>query len=85
LASQLRTKEQLGYIVSSAVWSVNGMAGFRVMVQSEKTGEYLEERIESLWSGFGEYLEAMSVENFGKQRESLVSKKLEKAKNLGQE
>ncbi|KAL8277256.1 hypothetical protein RQP46_010325 [Phenoliferia psychrophenolica] len=83
--STLRTKEQLGYIVSSGMWSFNGMSGFRVQVQSEWTAEYLDERIESLWAGFGSYLEEMTTEDFEKQRESLVNSKLEKPKNLGQE
>lgn len=83
--STLRTKEQLGYIVSSGVWSSNGMAGFRVVVQSEKTGEFLEDRVEALWGAFGTYLEEMEAEDFEKQRKSLVSKLLEKPKSLGQE
>lgn len=84
--STLRTKEQLGYIVGSSVWSLNSYHGFRVVVQSERTGEYLEERIEAMWrDSFNHYLEEMSEEDFASQRQSLVSKKLEKAKNLSQE
>lgn len=83
--STLRTIEQLGYIVSSGGWSANGMAGFRVMVQSEKVAGYLEERVEALWSGFGKHLEDLGEVEFGKQKESLVAKKRERVKNLGQE
>ncbi|ORY54263.1 Metalloenzyme, LuxS/M16 peptidase-like protein [Leucosporidium creatinivorum] len=84
--STLRTKEALGYIVSSAVWSVNQRQGFRVMVQSERTAEYLEDRIEAFWTEtFEQYLEEMGEEEFEKQKESLVLSKREKAKNLGQE
>lgn len=82
---QLRTKEQLGYIVSSGVMTHNAVAGFRVVVQSEKSPEYLDERIEALWSGFGQYLADLSEESFGKEKESLVNLKLEQPKNLAQE
>lgn len=61
------------------------MAGFRVMVQSEKVAGYLEERVEALWGGFGKHLESLGEVEFGKQRESLVAKKRETIKNLGQE
>lgn len=83
--STLRTKEQLGYIVSSGIWSFSGLSGFRVQVQSERTAEYLEERIEALWERFTVYLEDMTSEDFEKQKGSLVNTKLEQPKNLGQE
>ena len=83
--STLRTKEQLGYIVSSGTWAFNGMSGFRVQVQSERTAEYLEERIEALWDGFGAHLNEMTPEDFEKQKVSLVNTKLERVKNLAQE
>ncbi|GAA6026785.1 hypothetical protein JCM8097_005860 [Rhodosporidiobolus ruineniae] len=82
----LRTQEQLGYIVSSSSWVINAYAGFRVILQSERPAEYLDERVEALWADkFKEHLSAMSEEDFAKERESLVAKKLEKPKNLGQE
>ncbi|GAA5999333.1 uncharacterized protein JCM10292_001210 [Rhodotorula paludigena] len=83
--STLRTKEQLGYIVSSAPWVINAYAGFRVIVQSERTAEYLDERIEALWAGFGDHLAQLSEDEFAKERESVALKKLEKPKSLGQE
>jgi insulysin len=77
---------QLGYIVSSASWVSNARAGFRVVVQSEKTAEFLDERIEALWeTTFREHLEKMSEEDFEKEKEAVAAKKLEKAKSLGQE
>lgn len=86
LFSTLRTKEQLGYIVGSSLWSYNSLSGFRVQVQSERTAEYLEGRVEGFWTeAFGEYLEGMGEEKFALQRKSLVNAKLEKVKNLGQE
>ncbi|GAA6001195.1 hypothetical protein JCM10207_007455 [Rhodosporidiobolus poonsookiae] len=83
--STLRTKEQLGYIVASGAWTLNAWCGFRVVVQSERHAEYLDERVEALWSGFGEHLEKMDEGEFAKERESLAAKKLEKVKSLGQE
>lgn len=84
-APQLRTKEQLGYIVSSGVMTHDAVTGFRVVVQSEKSPEYLDERIESLWTGFGQYLADLSDEAFDKEKASLVNLKLEQPKNLAQE
>ena len=45
---QLRTKEQLGYVVSCYVrrfWSGQGLA---ITVQSEKSPDHLDRRVESL-------------------------------------
>jgi len=46
--NQLRTKEQLGYIVFTQFFSVNKVLGGLIIVQSSKYGaSYLEERINS--------------------------------------
>ncbi|KAI9687438.1 MAG: Insulinase (Peptidase M16) [Bogoriella megaspora] len=81
----LRTKEQLGYIVfSSAI--VQGMtAGWKILVQSEKPPEHLEGRIEAFLTTFEKTLEDMKDDVFDGYKVSLVNKKLEKLKNLGQE
>lgn len=55
------------------------------MVQSERDANYIDERIESWFVTFKEYLEKMSEEEFAKQRQSLVNRKLEDTKNMGQE
>ena len=39
--SVLRTREQLGYIVSSGVRRSNSVQGLRIVVQSEKSRQYL--------------------------------------------
>jgi insulysin len=44
---QLRTKEQLGYLVFSGVRKQPGMMGFRIIIQSERDPIYLENRIEA--------------------------------------
>jgi len=79
---QLRTKEQLGYIVQSSIWSPNALSGFRVILQSERTAEYLEDRIEALWESFSSTLAEMNEEDFEKEKESLASKLEEKPKSL---
>lgn len=43
----LRTQEQLGYIVASGVRGYGGVCGVRVIVQSDKSPAYLDERIEN--------------------------------------
>lgn len=83
--STLRTKEQLGYIVQSSLSVQNGMCGFKILVQSEKTAQFLAGRIEVFLTGFRKYLEEMDEKSFEKEKASLISKRLEKVKNLGQE
>lgn len=43
----LRTQEQLGYIVASGVRGYGGVCGVRVIVQSDKSPAYLDDRIEN--------------------------------------
>ena len=42
----LRTDEQLGYIVFSGIRRANGAQGLRIIVQSDKHPQYVEERID---------------------------------------
>lgn len=80
---QLRTKEQLGYLVFSGVRKTIGSMGFRIIVQSERSSDYLESRIEEFYSKtFRSVLERMTPEEFESQRESLIRKKMETVKNL---
>jgi insulysin len=81
----LRTQEQLGYIVDSAEKISPGTMGFRVLVQSEKDPVYVETRIETFLDGMKAWLEELSDEEFEKNRNSLILKKEEKPKNLGEE
>jgi insulysin len=82
---RLRTKEQLGYIVSTAIVARTGSLSFRVLVQSEREPVYVESRIEAFLDGMREYIEALNEEDYTKHVQSLVQKKEEKAKNLGEE
>ncbi|XP_068625858.1 insulin-degrading enzyme [Battus philenor] len=78
----LRTKEQLGYIVFSGVRRANGVQGLRIIVQSDRHPEYLEERIEAFLEGAKEYLEKMTEEEFLKHRSALAAQRLEKPKRM---
>ncbi|KAI9827721.1 MAG: Insulinase (Peptidase M16) [Thelocarpon impressellum] len=82
---QLRTKEQLGYVVFTGVRMQATVMGYRVLVQSERTPAYLETRIDAFLGGFGARLEEMSDDDFEAHKRSLINKRLEKLKNLGQE
>jgi insulysin len=82
---QLRTKEQLGYVVFSGPTISNMWVGYRVLIQSEKSPEYLEGRIDAFLTQFGQMLEEMKDEEFEGHKRSIINKRLEKLKNLSQE
>jgi insulysin len=82
---QLRTKEQLGYVVFSGARTTSTTIGYRFIIQSERTPEYLESRIDSFLAGFEAILEKMSDSEFEGHKRSLITKRLEKLKNLDQE
>lgn len=81
----LRSKEQLGYVVQSSATMAATVCGFRIIIQSERSPEYLEKRIEVFLTKFGEDLEKMSEEDFEAHKEAIISKREEKLKNLNQE
>lgn len=79
---QLRTKEQLGYVVwSGARYSATTM-GYRVIVQSDRDAKYLESRIDSFLTKFGQTLEEMDDKEFEGHKQSVINRRLEKVKNL---
>lgn len=82
---QLRTKEQLGYVVWSGVKPSATLSGYRVLIQSERTPEYLEGRIDAFLAKFKKDLDSMSQDDFDKHKRSLISRKLEVLKNLTSE
>jgi len=82
---QLRTKEQLGYIVFTGPKLSATIMGYRVIIQSERTTEYLEERINAFLAFISRLLDGMSTEEFESHKKSLMNKRLEKIKNLNQE
>jgi insulysin len=82
---QLRTKEQLGYVVFSGARTCIASIFYRVLIQSEREPDYLEGRIESLLLRFRSDLEKMSDSEFEAHRRSVITQKQEKLKNLGSE
>ncbi|KAH8917886.1 LuxS/MPP-like metallohydrolase [Atractiella rhizophila] len=82
---QLRTKEQLGYIVHGSTNLHVGVMGYSITIQSEKSAGYLEERIEAFYDMMVERLEQMSEEEMEKNKQSLIEDLLEKDKNMYEE
>lgn len=82
---QLRTKEQLGYIVFTGARLAATTMGYRVIIQSERAPEYLEKRINAFLARFSKSMKDMSLDDFESHKRSLINKRLEKIKNLDQE
>ncbi|KAK5120857.1 hypothetical protein LTR85_005924 [Meristemomyces frigidus] len=82
---QLRTKEQLGYVVASGPLIYSTVSAYRVLIQSEKDCEYLEKRIDAFLTGYETALKDMPAEEFEAHKVGLINKRLEKLKNLGSE
>ncbi|KAI1358013.1 Metalloenzyme, LuxS/M16 peptidase-like protein, partial [Xylaria arbuscula] len=82
---QLRTKEQLGYIVSSGLQDFATTHGLYFMIQSEMTSEYLVSRIDAFLLAQAAALRDMPDTVFEKHKGSLINKQLEKLQNLDQE
>ena len=82
---QLRTKEQLGYVVFSSMRSLYTTVGVRFLIQSERTPQYLDTRIEAFLTRYGDTLAEMSDTEFEGHKRSVIVKRLEKLKNLNQE
>lgn len=79
---QLRTKEQLGYVVNSGARRSRGVQGFRVIVQSARELDHVNQRIESFIASMRDYISSMSDETFQKQREGYIVKKTEIPKRM---
>lgn len=82
---QLRTKEQLGYVVWSGVRPAATMMGYRILIQSERDPDYLEDRCDAFLLKMRAYITDMSESDFEGHKRSLVTKRLEKLKNLDSE
>lgn len=80
--AQLRTAEQLGYIVAAVPHSKWAVGGVRMIVQSVHAPQYLEGRLEAFLALFEEKLAEMPPEDYAEHVEGLVTKKLEKDRNM---
>ncbi|SCO54130.1 related to insulysin precursor (metalloendopeptidase) [Fusarium fujikuroi] len=82
---QLRTKKQLGYIVFSGPLAFSTTYGFRFIIQSEMTPDFLDSRIEASLMRYADTLEKMGETEFEGHKRSLIVRRLEKLRNLDQE
>jgi insulysin len=82
LYSQLRTREQLGYIVAADVASRHGAAALRIVVQSALNPAAVHARVEAFLAAFRPVLADMDAETFAGYVDSLITKKLEKDRTL---
>jgi len=80
--NQLRTQEQLGYVVISRHKVVRDVLGYWVMVQSEKQGcSHLRNSMDKCLEEFREKVQKLSDEDFQKSRDSVLTTISEKVKN----
>ena len=82
---QLRTKEQLGYVVFSGARTTATTIGFRFIIQSEMSPEHLESRIDAFLTDYADSMKSMTEVELEGHKRSLITKRLEKLKNLDQE
>jgi insulysin len=83
---QLRTVEQLGYIVWCTVRLTYNTVGLRIIIQSSVASPAtLDERIEAFLNTVPTLLRDLTADEFRDFRQSLVERKLEADKKLRQE
>eukprot|EP00747_Dinoflagellata_sp_TGD_P104487 gnl/TRDRNA2_/TRDRNA2_169261_c3_seq4.p1 gnl/TRDRNA2_/TRDRNA2_169261_c3~~gnl/TRDRNA2_/TRDRNA2_169261_c3_seq4.p1 ORF type:complete len:300 (+),score=66.30 gnl/TRDRNA2_/TRDRNA2_169261_c3_seq4:108-902(+) len=84
---ELRTKQQLGYIVQAqAQCERNGFLALRLVVQSERSAEYVASRVQEWTAGAWDLLENdISEAAFEEYRAALVSRLRERPKSLIEE
>ncbi|KAI7862523.1 Metalloenzyme, LuxS/M16 peptidase-like protein [Spinellus fusiger] len=82
---QLRTQEQLGYIVYSEMYMSTGIMGFRLTIQSERDTVYLESRIEAFLELLRGMIVNMTEEEYAAQVESVIDEREETFKYMRQE
>jgi len=83
---QLRTQEQLGYIVYACKKFSNDIAFLRVLIQSEAySPDHVEERIKLWLASVETQVEEMTDEDFDESKEALIQSKLEKFKSLAEQ
>jgi insulysin len=70
---QLRTIEQLGYVVRSELVFLEAWAGFSILVQSKQSCVALEGRINAFLHGFEQILDRMDSERFKHHQQTLIT------------
>ena len=79
---ELRTQQQLGYIVYSSFERVLTMDGLRFVIQSAKEPQYIETQIESFLDNYYEFLTNMSDLDYETHKTSFIQLLSEKPINL---
>ena len=81
---QLRTKEQLGYIVFTGIKRLNQQQlALHIIVQSShKDADFLDGRVESFLVQYREQLAQISAEDFSANVNAVIEKLVEKPKNI---
>lgn len=82
---QLRTQEQLGYVVSTSTSVAASAMALGIKIQSTRAPWFLEERVEAFLEQFRDTLAGMSQEDFEAKKDGLIVKLLERPKNLYEE
>ncbi len=83
---QLRTIEQLGYLVWSGFRQSNKVEGFYFIIQSGvKDPVYLQGRIENFLAEYLKEIKGLTSKEFNQFRKALIAKRMEAPKNLGEE
>ncbi|KAH8078394.1 LuxS/MPP-like metallohydrolase [Cristinia sonorae] len=83
--SQLRTVEQLGYIVATSFWGATGSMGLGFKIQSLKSPSFVESRVDAFLKQYRDALTSMSPEALQSQKDGLIVKLMERGKNLREE
>ena len=85
--NELRTNEQLGYIVHTSIkTSGDNIKGLLFLIQSDvRDPNYLDERVEAFLERFRTRLVEMEAEEFDTNIQAVKKNFLEKNKNLGEE
>ncbi|XAR60816.1 Insulysin [Bertholletia excelsa] len=81
--NQLRTKEQLGYVVECGPRATYRVMGFCFRVQSsEYNPVYLQQRVDNFVTGLKDLLDELDEESFKNYKSGLIAKLLEKDPSL---
>ena len=83
--SDLRTDQQLGYVVNAGARLMNERNGLVFLVQSPVQGaDYLEEATASFLAQYLESLDTMTEQEFRQHQDGLINNLLQRDKNLSQ-
>lgn len=79
----LRTKEQLGYVVSNSIRKLRNSVGIRFLIQSEKPCSHLKERIQ--WFLTHSVANPISAQEYQSHKQALKNSLMESKKVLSEE